>query len=105
MITSCELNAPYINKLLIKGTASTANAAAAGSANIKVKRKPQSNNCEYSLSLLSATLLERLGNSIVPKVTPSKPVGNSIRRSAKYSHDTLPLIKKEAIIVLINIDI
>ena len=52
-----------------------------------------------SIAVLKA--LESEGNSTVPKATPNKAVGNSIKRSPKEIHDTLPLSKCEAMLVLI----
>ena len=59
-----------------------ASPTAAGIAKSIHKRKPQSSRAENSCVLLPATCFDSVGSRIVPKATPSTPVGNSIKRSA-----------------------
>ena len=64
------------------------------------KRNPQSSRCGLILKRCSANAADRLGSNTVPSATPSSAVGNSIRRSANASHVTLPVIRCDAMLVL-----
>ncbi len=87
--------------MAISGVARVAMPTAAGNANRKVRRKPQSSRAEYSVLSPSTFAFDRLGSKMVPRATPSMAVGNSIKRSAYDSQEMLPSASRDAMLVLI----
>ena len=81
------------------GAASTPRPIAAGVAMSTTSRRAQSRVSENDSGDAAACWRDRCGRMTVARAIPNTPRGNSTIRSEKYSHDTLPVTRNDAIIV------
>ena len=81
------------------GAASTPSPTAAGVAISATSRSAQSRVSENAADDAAACWRDRCGRMTVASAIPSTPRGNSTIRSEKYSQDTLPVTRNDAITV------